>query len=60
MPIQSGMASFPYGVTDITTGTACSAAGRKMLAIKRTPSRIETGTSWSNLIPPSIRVDLVQ
>jgi hypothetical protein len=34
--------------------------GRKMLAIKRTPSRIETGTSWSNLIPPSIRVDFVQ
>src|SRR5580704_10617574 len=47
IPIRSGSASLPYGVTDITTGTRPSPGGRYALTASSTPSRIATRMSRS-------------
>ncbi len=58
--VQSGSTSLPYGVTDITTGHGRSTAGRKTLAMRRTPSRMRTSTSWSKITSLSIRIDFIE
>jgi hypothetical protein len=60
MPIQSGSTSLPYGVTDIITGHARSTAGRKTLAMRRTPSGIGTSISRTNITSFSIRIDFIE